>query len=88
LSVICKVAEREPLAFGLKLTLIVQLLLSPAASELPQVLPVISKSAAFLPLIVTPEMVNAPIPGLLSVTVFAVLSSPTVSSNTMKKGHF
>jgi hypothetical protein len=37
LSVIFKVAERDPLVFGLKLTLIVQLLLLSAASELPQV---------------------------------------------------
>jgi hypothetical protein len=79
LSVICKVAEREPLAFGLKLTLIVQLLLLPAASEPPQVFPVTTKSAEFGPVIVNPEIVKAPIPGLLSVTVLAVVSSPTVS---------
>jgi len=33
LSVIVKVAESDPLVFGLKLTLMVQLLLLPAASE-------------------------------------------------------
>jgi len=84
LSVICKVAEREPLAFGLKLTLMSQLLLPPAANELPQVFPVTKKSAAFWPVIVTPEIVKGPIPGLLSVTVFAVLSSPSVSDPKLK----
>jgi hypothetical protein len=73
------VAERDPLAFGLKLTLMSQLLLLPDASELPQVFPVTKKSDAFWPVIVTPEIVKAPTPGLLSVTVLAVVSSPTVS---------
>jgi hypothetical protein len=36
LSATFKVAESDRLVFGLKLTLIVQLLLLPAASELPQ----------------------------------------------------
>ena len=84
LSVICKVPEREPLALGLKLTLIAQLLLLPAASEPPQVFPVTTKSAEFGPVIVTPEIVKGPIPGLLSVTVLAVVSSPSSSDPKFK----
>jgi len=56
LSANFSVAERDPFAFGLKLTLIVQLRL--CESELPQVLLVTRKSAEFEPMIVTPVSVK------------------------------
>jgi hypothetical protein len=82
LSVILNVAEREPLALGLKLTLIAQLAF--AARELPQVFPVTRKSDEFDPVMVTPEIVKAPTPGLLSVTVFAVLVVLTLCDGKLR----
>lgn len=73
---IFRVAERAPLALGLKVTLIVQLEL--CDSELEQVFPVTRKSAEFAPVSVIPEIARAPTPGLLSVTVLAALVVFTV----------
>ena len=66
LSVMLTEAERLPLAVGVKVTLIVQLLL--AATELPQVL-VWAKSLALAPVIARLVMLKAAVPVLLRVTV-------------------
>ena len=71
LSVNLSVAERELFDFGLNATLTVQC--APCASELPQPFPVITNSVGFEPVSVIPLIVNAPVPELVNVTVFAPL---------------
>ena len=65
LSVIFRVAERLPLAVGVKVTVNVQL--APAATEVPQLL-VCVKSPGFCPVIPTPAMDNGEVPVFVSVT--------------------
>jgi hypothetical protein len=67
-------AERLPLAVGVKVMLNVQL--DPAGSEVPQLL-VWAKSLGLVPVIVTPEMLRAPVPALFNVAVPATLVVPT-----------
>ena len=74
LSATLSVAERVPLAEGVKVTLVVQL--PPAATELPQVL-VWAKLLALVPESAMLVMLNAALPPLVSVIVFAVLVEPT-----------
>ena len=70
LSVMLTEAVRLPLAAGVNVTLIVQLL--PAATELPHVL-VCAKSLALVPVSARLVMFKAALPVLVSVTVWAVL---------------
>jgi len=74
LSVTLSNAERLPLAVGVKVMLNVQV--EPAASELPQLL-AWAKSPGLDPVIVTPEMLRAPVPALSKVAVPATLVVPT-----------
>ena len=74
LSATLSVAERAPLAEGVKVTLIEQL--APAATELPQVL-VWAKLLALVPETATPVMDNAALPELVSVIACAVLVEAT-----------
>jgi hypothetical protein len=71
LSVMLSVPVREPVAVGVKVTLIVQVAL--AATLVPQLL-VWAKS----PLAAMLEMLNAPVPLLVSVSVCAALVVPTI----------
>ena len=64
LSVMFKVAERLPLAVGVKVTVNVQL--APVATEVPQLL-VCAKSPGFCPVIPTPDMDNGALPVFVSV---------------------
>jgi hypothetical protein len=74
LSVRVTVAVRAPLAAGVKVTLIVQLV--PAATELPHVL-VSAKSLALAPVTARLVTLKAALPVLLKVTVCAALITPT-----------
>jgi hypothetical protein len=74
LSATLSVAERVPLAEGVKVTLVVQL--PPAATELPQVL-VWAKLLALVPESAMLVMLKAALPPLVSVIVFAVPVEPT-----------
>ena len=74
LSVMLTEAVRLPLAAGLNVTLIVQLL--PAATELPHVL-VWAKSLALLPVRARLVILKAALPVLLRVAICAVLVAPT-----------
>jgi hypothetical protein len=76
LSAINTDAVRVPIAFGWKVTLIVQF--APAANELPQVL-LSLKSDGFVPLREILLMLNDALPRLVSVTVFAVVVCPTAT---------
>lgn len=69
-------AEREPVAVGLKVTLIVQF--APAATLAPQVL-VCEKSVLFVPVMVMPEplKVRVALPVLVNVTFCPELLIPT-----------
>lgn len=75
LSVMVKEAVRLPVAVGVNVTLIVQLL--PAVSELPQLL-VCAKSPGLVPVSAMLLMVRVAFPVLLSVAVWAVLVVPTL----------
>jgi hypothetical protein len=66
LSLMVTDAEREPVAAGLKVTLIVQLPIL-AATEFPQLF-VCAKSPLFAPVKPIPVMLNAELPVLVSVT--------------------
>jgi len=66
LSVMVRVALREPAAAGVKVTVIGQL--PPDATLAPQVF-VWEKSPMFVPVMVMPEMASVAVPVLLSVTV-------------------
>ena len=71
-------ALREPVAVGANVTLIEQV--PPAATVAPaQVSAVFEKSLAFVPPIVTVEMVRLALPLLVRVTLCAVLVEPTLS---------
>ena len=74
LSVMLTEAVRLPLAAGLNVTLIVQLL--PAATELPHVL-VWAKSLALLPVRARLVILKVALPVLLRVAICAVLVAPT-----------
>lgn len=68
LSVIARIADRDPEPLGVKTTLMLQL---PAgASDDPQLL-IWLKSALFAPAIVIPEIVKTALPLLVSVTFWA-----------------
>ena len=73
LSLTLSDAVRVPLAVGLKVTLMLQVV--PAANELPQVW-VCQKSPALAPVMVIPLIVKLVVPTLVSVTVFAGLVVP------------
>ena len=74
LSVSTKDAVRAPGPVGAKVMVMVQL--PPAATVPPQVL-VCEKSAAFVPVTVMAEMVNAVVPVLFRVIVWEVPAPPT-----------
>jgi len=76
LSVTLMAADRDPVAPGVKVTLIVQL--ADAANELPQVL-VSAKSLALVPVMVMLVMASALVPPFVKVTVLAALLLPTVT---------
>ena len=71
---IASVAERVPVAVGLKVTLTVQVAF--AAREAPQVV-VRAKSEAFVPLMAVDRPVRVVEPTFLTVTVCAALVVPT-----------
>ena len=71
LSVMLSVAVRCPVAEGVNVTPIVQVL--PAASELPQVSATWAKSLALVPVIARLVMLKAALPPLLRMIVWAVL---------------
>src|SRR5271157_1291853 len=73
LSVMVRVALREPAAAGVKLTVIVQF--PPELTLAPQVF-VWEKSPMFVPVMVMPEMASVAVPVLLSVTVREGLGVP------------
>jgi len=76
LSVIVTIADRPPLAEGVKITLIVQL--APAARLVPQV-PLLAKSPALAPSRLIPLMlIGAARPLLVSVIVRVALTWPTI----------
>lgn len=75
LSVIVSVAERLPVAVGVKVTVIVQL--PPAATELPQVL-FCPKSPGFVPVNPMLLIVSAAFPVLFKVKVCGLLVVPTI----------
>jgi len=78
LSAMLTDALREPVAVGANVTLIEQV--PPAATVAPaQVSAVFEKSLAFVPPIVTVEMVRLALPLLVRVTLCAVLVEPTLS---------
>ncbi len=70
LSVTVSVPARAPVAVDVKVTAIVQL--PPVATELPQAF-VWAKSPALVPVNVIPAILNATLPVLVSVTVWAAL---------------
>ena len=74
LSVMLTEAERAPVAVGLKVTLMVQVL--PAATGLPQVL-VWAKSAGFVPATTTLLIFKVMLPVLVRVTLWTELVEPT-----------
>ena len=74
LSVIAREAVREPVAEGVKVTLIVQL--APAATLVPQVF-VCAKSPLLVPVTAMLVMLSAAVPLFVSVTVCAALVVPT-----------
>jgi hypothetical protein len=74
LSATLTAAVKEPLAAGVKVTLIVQL--PPAATLAPQLL-LCAKSLGFAPVSAIPLILKAPLPVLLKVTVWAALVAPT-----------
>ena len=76
LSEIERVAERAPLAEGVKLTTMVQL--APAAREVPQVL-FCTKSVELAPVTARAEIASETEPVLVSVTVWAELVMSTGS---------
>ncbi len=76
LSLMVNVALRAPAAVGPKVTEIEQV---PDTAMLPvQVLAEIAKSSGLVPVMETPEIVSAPVPPLVSVTVCAELVVPTL----------
>lgn len=75
LSVKVRVALRAPVAVGLNVTVIVQL--ADAARDAPQVVPVSGKSPASVPVTAMLVIVIAVVPTFFSVTIFAVLVTPT-----------
>jgi hypothetical protein len=76
LSLIESVAVRLPVADGVNVTLTVQVLLGVTVAP-AQVLALLAKSLAFVPPIVTVEMVRLAVPLLVTVTVCGVLVTPT-----------
>ena len=70
------------MAVGLNLILIVQL--ASAANELPQVC-VCEKSAAFVPVIAIPAIVNVFVPTFVNVTALAALVVPTITEPKLKR---
>ncbi len=70
------VAVRLPVADGAKVTLTVQLLLGVTVAP-EHVSALLAKSPAFVPVMVTVEMVRLALPLLVSVTVLAALVVPT-----------
>ena len=76
MSVMERVAERAPMAEGVKATTMVQL--EPAAREAPQVL-FCTKSAELAPVTASPERASEVEPVLVSVTVCAELVMSTAS---------
>lgn len=75
LSVMLIAALRAPVAVGLKCALTVQL--APAASDAPQVVAVLAKSPALVPVIAIELMVRELAPEFLTVTVLTALVTPT-----------
>jgi hypothetical protein len=75
LSTRATAATNEPVAFGVKINEIAQP--APAASVGPQVV-VSRKLLAFVPVSAMLEIVNAPVPVLVSVTTWALLDVPDV----------
>jgi len=76
LSVKLSEALKLPVADGVNVTLTVQVLLGATAAPV-QVSALLAKSLAFVPLIVTVEMLSAALPVLLRVTVCDALVVPT-----------
>jgi hypothetical protein len=74
LSVKVMAAVKDPLATGVKVTLMAQL--APAATLVPQLL-LCAKSPGLAPVMVMLVMVNAALPELVNVTDWAVLVVPT-----------
>ena len=74
MSVIVTLADLVPVANGVKVTLIEQLL--PAAKLEPQVF-VCAKSVLLVPVIAMPDMLSVPVPLLVIVTTLAALVVPT-----------
>src|SRR5271157_4297696 len=75
LSVKFSEALRLPVADGSNVTLTAQVLLGVTVAPV-QVSALLAKSLAFVPLIVTVEMVRLPVPVLVTVSVWAVLLVP------------
>jgi hypothetical protein len=71
------VAEREPVAPGVKVTMIVQFV--EAARELPHVPPVSEKSPLFVPVNVTTMLVTVEAVVLESVNVAHAVGIPTIT---------
>jgi len=73
-ALLAKLSEalRLPVADGVKVTLTVQVLLGVIVAPV-QVSALLAKSLAFVPPIVTVEMLRFPVPALVTVTVWAPL---------------
>jgi hypothetical protein len=76
LSLIERVAVRFPVADGVKVTLTVQVPLGVTVAPV-QVAALLAKSPAFVPPIVTVEMVRLAVPELVTVSVWGALVVPT-----------
>jgi hypothetical protein len=74
LSATLTAAVKDPLADGVKVTLIVQL--PPAVTLAPQLL-LCAKAPGFAPVSAIPVILKAPLPVSLNVTVWAALVAPT-----------
>ena len=61
-EVICRLAERDPIALGVNARYTVQP--PPGVSEVPQLLLAMPKSLALVPVMVNPEIVIAAVPSL------------------------
>jgi hypothetical protein len=81
LSAMLMAAVREPVAVGLKVTLIVQL--ASTASDAGQVF-VSAKSPEFVPVRVIPEIAKAALPPFVKVTVWAALVVPMLCELNVK----
>jgi hypothetical protein len=75
LSVMIRLAVRDPAAAGLNVTLIAQL--APAATDVPQLLAAV-KSPAFVPVTATLEKDKVALPVLVNVTGWLALAVPTL----------